>query len=291
MSVIVSVYNRLGAAVNVEVDERNESRKLTTGDKAKDDLMFWARGPADESMDEIAAQNAFYAVSPLLYAGLVLDHADAIEHQGGGVWFGTMKYVSPNNKQQTGQMLVAFDTAGKQQKITSSIATTSAYDNTGSITPNNKNAINATGDKVEGVEITIPEYKLTLTYYAPNDSVTDSYIGVLYALTGTVCNAMFFGMDEGECLFLGAKGSRRGRGDWELTFEFAGSPNATGLTVGDITGIAKKGWEYLWVRYQKSADTTNNVLIDKPLIVYIEQVYHETDLSTLGIGTNFPVFP
>ena len=57
-----------------------------------------------------------------------------------------------------------------------------------------------------------------------------------------------------ECLFLGAAGSKRGADDpsslklrragWEITYRFAASPNRTGITVGEITGIAKKGWEY-----------------------------------------------
>ena len=41
----------------------------------------------------------------------------------------------------------------------------------------------------------------------------------------------------------------RGLEKWELTYQFAASPNAVNLQVGDIQNINKKGWEYLWVRY------------------------------------------
>lgn len=51
-----------------------------------------------------------------------------------------------------------------------------------------------------------------------------------------------------------ASGSQWGTEDWVVTFSFAASPNAVELTVGDITGIDKKGWEYLWVRYQDAED-------------------------------------
>jgi len=47
-------------------------------------------------------------------------------------------------------------------------------------------------------------------------------------------------------LFLGATGSERGEGpddDWEITFRFAANPNQTGLSVGSISGISKKGWK------------------------------------------------
>jgi hypothetical protein len=50
----------------------------------------------------------------------------------------------------------------------------------------------------------------------------------------------FKGFAAGECLFLGAAGTKRGSGDWEIGYRFASSPNVTGLTVGDITGINKK---------------------------------------------------
>jgi hypothetical protein len=287
----LTVTNSDGATIEVAIDERVLSRKLTSGDKAKDDLLYVIQGRGDLSlMDDFAAYGAVINYTPLVYVGLIFDHVDAIEAQGGGIWYATAKYVNPNIKQQTGKELVSFDTAGKQQKVSTGISTPTVYAAGGTVSTK-PTGINATADRVEGVEVTVPEFKLNLTYYVPNDSVTTSYIGMLYSLTGTVCNAEFFGMDEGECLFLGAKGSRRGRGDWELTFDFAGSPNATGLTVGPISGIDKKGWQYLWVRYQKAVDSTNSVLVETPLLVFIETVYTETDLSGLGIGTTFPVFP
>lgn len=291
MGATVTVSNLAGEYIDVLIDERVGSRKLTTGDKAKDDLLFFAQGPNSEAMDDIAAQYAIYAVTPETYGGLVFDHVDGLEHQGAGLWYGTAKYVNPNNTQQTGKSLIAFDTAGAREKIYVGLADIVAYP-TGSAA-DYKRSIGVDGDKVEGCEITVPQYKLTVTFYVPNSSVTTSYIGVLYALTGTVCNGTFYGMDEGECLFLGAKGSRRGRGDWELTFEFAGSPNATGLNIGGITGVAKKGWQYLTVRFQKSPSGSgvNAVIVQTALSVQINTVYNETDFSTLGVGTAFPTFP
>ena len=79
-------------------------------------------------------------------------------------------------------------------------------------------------------------------------------------------------------------GSQRGANDWEMSFRFASSENKTGLTVGEITGIAKKGWEYMWVRYANAEDSTAKALIKKPIAVYIEKVYEDGDFSQLGIG-------
>jgi hypothetical protein len=94
-----------------------------------------------------------------------------------------------------------------------------------------------------------------------------------YAFSGKTDNASFKGCAAGEALFMGASGSKRvTENDWAVTFNFAASPNRTDLTVGDITGISKKGWEYMWVRYQDAEDATAKALVKKPVAVYIEKV-------------------
>ena len=37
-------------------------------------------------------------------------------------------------------------------------------------------------------------------------------------------------------------------------------------------GISKKGWEYLWVRYQDTEDANAKMLIKKPIAAYVEKV-------------------
>ena len=87
-------------------------------------------------------------------------------------------------------------------------------------------------------------------------------------------------------LFLGASGSRRGTGvdsDWEITFRFAASPNASGISVGPISGISKKGWEYLWVRYADAEDAGSQAIVKRPVAAYVERVYDQGNFSALGI--------
>ena len=105
-------------------------------------------------------------------------------------------------------------------------------------------------------------------------------------MPNTNASASFKGMAAGECLFLGAAGSQRGSGeDWEINFRFAGSPNRTGITIGTITGIAKKGWEYLWVEYEAEEDSSANRIVKRPVAAHVEKVYEEGDFSILEIGT------
>ena len=50
------------------------------------------------------------------------------------------------------------------------------------------------------------------------------------------------------------------------------SPNGTGFAVGEITGVAKKAWEYMWVRYADAEDATAKAVVKKLVAVYIEKV-------------------
>ena len=86
-------------------------------------------------------------------------------------------------------------------------------------------------------------------------------------------------------MFLGASGAKRGFEDWEITFRFAASPNVAGLSLGNISGINKEGWQYLWVRFADDEDGSSSTLIKKPVAAYVERVYEYGDFSGLGIGT------
>jgi hypothetical protein len=206
-----------------------------------------------------------------------------IAHQGSGLWEVSVRYGKREPK-EPGESSFSFDTGGGTHHITHSITTVARYGLPGRPPANFHSAINVHGDSVEGLDITIPVYNFKETHYIPVALVTPAYKATLFSLTGKVNNAPFKGFAAGEVLFLGASGSKRGREDWEITFSFAASPNATGLTVGDITGINKKGWEYLWVRYEDDVDGVAKQLIKKPIAVYVEQVYPYGDFSLLGLG-------
>jgi len=125
------------------------------------------------------------------------------------------------------------------------------------------------------------------TVYKRPGSVDSTYRITCHNLTARTNNAAFRGFPAGDVLFLGVRGSRRGRQAddlWELTFSFAASPNGTNLVVGDITVPSKKGWEYLWVYYEDAV--AGNLHARRPRAAVVERVYDEGDFSLLGIGTS-----
>jgi hypothetical protein len=68
-----------------------------------------------------------------------------------------------------------------------------------------------------------------------------------------------------------------------IACRFAASPNVANLTIGDITGIDNKGWEYPWGRYADGKEIVAKVLVKKSIAVYVEHVYLYGDLSLMGI--------
>lgn len=166
--------------------------------------------------------------------------------------------------------------------------------------PNQFKAIGVDGDSVAGVDVIVPALQWTETYDVPSVYVTSNYVKTVAALTGAVNQSTFRSFAAGEVLFAGCSGNQewdeeKGDGPWSLSFKFIASPNRgapTGSTgtpaypaidVGPITGVFKKGHEYLWVRYED--DVNDNTMLKKPRHVYVNRVYPEADFRGLGIGT------
>ena len=182
-----------------------------------------------------------------------------------------------------GESRYQFDTGGGTQHITQSIANIGKYAPDGQTAPDFQGAIGVTHDSVEGVDIEIPSYNFSETHYLSNSVVTAAYKQTLAALSKKVNNAPFKDFEAGEVFFHGASGSKTGDDKWEITFSFAASKNATNITIGDIVVPAKKGWQYLWVRYADSEDNSAKRVVKKPIAAYVEKVYEEADFSGLGI--------
>ena len=186
----------------------------------------------------------------------------------------------------------SFDTSGGTQHKTQaySVGSGSTLDfeyRYPSSATNMSGAIGVDDTSVHGVDVVVPALTWTETYDVPHSYVTANYIKTVAGLTGTVNNATFRSFEAGEVLFMGASGSQewddqKGNGPWSLSFKFAASKNETGITIGSISGIQKKGWHYLWVRYETASDTSS--VFQRPKAVYVSKVYQEGSFSGLGIG-------
>jgi hypothetical protein len=257
------------------ITERFDSREINESkDNPTADLVYSIRGTESESV----ADGLMVSAMPTLFRGLVLDSYRII-HLGGGVWEGTARYVKWKSDAQ-----FTFDTGGGSQHVTQSYVNVQRAAAPGYFAPNYFGAIGVTDDRVEGTDITVPVFNFTETHYILDELVTPAYKLALFNLTGKVNGGAFKGFAKGEVLFLGASGAKRGLEDWEITFRFAGSPNVTGLSLGNISGINKEGWHYLWLRFIDDEDATAKALIKRPVAAYVERVYPYGDFAALGIG-------
>lgn len=271
----------------IYLEEKYEGRRPSDGDRPANEipyLIFATEGEVEEE-----ALVALRAGTPPTLGDLKLTQCQ-ITAAHNDHFEGVATYASDATTKETGESSFTFDTTGGTFHLTQSKQTMQSRMAGGVDGPNLKGVIGATADgEPAGVDITLPQYAFSETHYLADEDVTLAYRGLLFALTGTKNNATFKGCAAGECLFLGARGSKRGRGDWEITFLFAASPNVTDLTIGDITGINKKGWDYLWVRYVpivvELGGSLGKILSQAPQIVLVEKVYDDADHSLLAIGT------
>lgn len=263
------------------VQELFAGRTETISDKSKAEIAYLVTKAADEA--DVKA--AVFSAIPPFYGVLLLRSVTLDERINLDTWKVTVTYDLPDPVNQTNpEPVFSFDTGGGTQHITQSRQTVARYGPAASAALGG--AIGYDGENVAGVDITVPVYTFSEVQYLPLAMVTPQYKGVLFNLTGTVNSFPFRLLNPGECLFLGASGSKRGSdGTWEINFKFAAQPNRSNLMVGTIGPIAKKGWEYLWVQYGDDVDPAAKVLIKKPIAVYVEQVYEYADFGLLGIGT------
>lgn len=256
------------------VTELFHGRSETIAEKSSVEVHYVVTEAASESDVRSAALSG----TPLDYYGLPRKSVELSERINETTWKVSVRYEKADSEPppETPEPVTSFDSTGGTQHITQSLATVgrhgpSASDQLGG-------AIGYDGENVNGVDIAVPVWNWSETHYL---QVINS--AAYYGLTGKVNADVFRGFQPGEVLFLGASGSKRGDGLWEITFKFAASPNKTALTVGEITDIAKKGWEYLWVQYGDDVDDTAKLRIKKPIAVYVEKVYEEGNLGSMGI--------
>lgn len=261
------------------IAELFQGRSETLAEKSSAELPYVVRGAADEAEVKALA----LAGTPAAHDGLPRKSIEIVERVNADTWKVAVRYET-SEMPDLPEPQFSFDTGGGTQHVTQSLATVQRYAPAGKVAPDFKGAIGVSSDAVEGVDIAVPVYCFAETHYLPDSMVTNPYKGLLFALTGKVNNAPFKGFQPGECLFMGASGSKRGTENWELAFRFAASPNRAGLAVGDIAGIEKKGWEYMWVRYADAEDAAAKTLVKRPAAVYIERVYESGDFAGLGIG-------
>jgi hypothetical protein len=283
--------------------EDGDSRQATIvrkGKKATSSYMksYKVFGTADDTVlhaainAEISAYGQYWQYPGLPNMKLYAE-SYSVSFLGDNAWQVQISYAKDGAEDGTEPLKRArsFDTTGGTQHITQAESEVGYPSGFGGANYQFM-AIGVDSNGVNGVDIVVPQLQWQESYDVPNAYVTATYVRGLAGITGTTNNASFRGFEAGEVLFVGCSGSQewddqKGKGPWSLSYRFVASKNVTGKTVGSITGIDKKGHEYLWVRYEQAVSGSASDLLQKPKAVYVNKVYKDSDFSLLGIGTGY----
>lgn len=240
---------------------------------------------SDSTIEADAALAALLAAAPIMLHSLPRDDKSAKveEIKEGLTYEGTVTWIK---KEESGDCSFTFDISGEQSHITHSLSTVVKYPLAAA--PDCKQAIGVTPDGVQGTDVLIPRITRNVKKTFDLADIDPSYIDGLEGLVGKTNDASFSVMGStyaaGEALFSGASGGLAADSDkFEISFVFAISKNETGLVIGDITGIAKDGWDYLWVMYETEEDAVTKRLVEIPAYVYVERVFERADFSPLAV--------
>jgi hypothetical protein len=243
-------------------------------------------------VDDVLARAYAAAASPLLWDNLYRQDI-RLESQGWAHWAIEVPYGPRETKQpEAGECRFSFDTGGGTARITQAKEHIASYKHPElAAPPNHKGAIGVTSDgaakTVEGCDITVPAFKWTEEWTLPSTTITWTYSQILKALTGRTNDDEFRNFGKGQVLCVGAQGRQSTKDPTiaDLTLNFLQSDDFAGLTMGDIEGIVKQGWHYLWVEYWSKEDPASNLLVKVPKAVHVERVYDEGDFELFGVGT------
>jgi hypothetical protein len=259
-----------------------------------------------DSLTDMSSYLGTNTLVPAMFDGLIYEDITR-EQLAPGVWRWAARYVEPrksdesNDQIDVGEYNVSFDTTGGSLKVFWTPDHTNrvtAYPATPTSPPagwlpptDHKGGINmrkgTNGPEAQGVEIVIPVLKFTISYRRARDAdeaAWFTYMKSIAALTGRVNDATFKTFAKGEVLFLGGGGKQGIQSDPVLDFQFAASPNITGLVFDSITGVDKNGHDYLWIESEPEVDGAAKRGRAKPVGVYVHELYEMQSFDPIGVG-------
>lgn len=257
--------------MSIVVKETRRSRSRTLDSRELEYIAWGSNDPA-------AIETAITAVLPTSIDGLIVTaYTQRPRDDDDSVFDATVSY---GQAPQDGAPELSFELSMQTSHVTQSLERVHAY---GTGAPNLPGiGFSSKDGKYEGTDIQIPVFTWRESVTRSRASVDNAFLGQLMTCASNPVNsATFRGFAIGEVMFLGASGGQKGADKMSIAYAFAGSPNLTGLSIGSITGIAKKGWEYLWALYESNADDTNKFLVELPRAVYIERMYNTSNFATL----------
>jgi len=210
--------------------------------------------------------------------GLLFRQDVKLSNRGHKLWHVDVPYA--RQKKEGGDVRFDFDTSGATVRINHAKQHVETYPVDSDDDPH-KGLIGVHDGNVEGADIIIPALRINYTFHHPRGVINEATARNLARVTGMTNSQPWRSFAAGELLFIGARGSDGSNAEAEVSYSFIASENASGLNIGDIAGIAKKGHDYLWIEYTDEVADDGPVM--RPRRVHVERVYDEIDYA-IGLG-------
>ena len=175
---------------------------------------------------------------------------------------------------------VSFSTTGATTHLNQSLLTRGIYAAPGAAAPVYHGAIGVSDSGVAGVDITVPAFEFSVR--KKFEYVSTAYLLAMVSMTGRTNSSPWSIFAAGEALFLGGEGGEDENNWVDVTYHFAARPNESNLTIGNISGVEKYGWDYLWVKHGEKV--VGDRVLQVPEAAYVEQVYRGGNFGVLGIS-------
>jgi hypothetical protein len=215
-----------------QFDEAPDSRSQTANPPSETRIYV-----ASGEFDPLVVKAYAYGGTPAFVATVeaILYRQDIqVEPDGHRLFRVVVPYAK--NKKEQGNFSFDFDTSGGSIHIKASKSTVSRYP--------------AAGAKDHKQLIVVPATKINCHFTHPLGVVTLNHAFYLAEITGKVNNDNIFGRQPGEILFLGGSGGDGTDAPAQVKYSFAYEKNLSDLIFGAITGVAKDGWDYIWLEYE-----------------------------------------
>lgn len=260
-----------------------ETKNSRSGDLDRRTIKYFVRGTDDDTAAIQHVNNS--ADVPLTWAGLPRSGI-VIEQLADEFWQAEVNYGRRENGEDpgpTGSITYSFETSVETVHITHSLGTVQSYVASGFRAKNYKQGIGPTEDGgYTGVDIPIAVSSFSYAFKFASGTLTDSYILAVESAVGRWNDRVWRGRAEGEVLLAGVSGSQGTSETPTLQFRFKRRPNVDNLQIGDVDGIAKRGWDYLQVFTEREAQDSEK-LVSVAKQVNVEQVLRNADfLAILG---------
>lgn len=239
-----------------------------------------------EGSDDYADVVAELGVIPSVVDGLPRQRIRR-EHVGGGFWYLTAEYSAvdqPSEPLQLGdEPRTEFDTTGGERVLRTHATIRNGYAGPGLITvADYGGAMNVVDGVANGIEIETGGGVLTLSQVITRAQASDAYVRKLMTYAKRVVNnAAFRGFEAYEVRFMSARLTTRGDDNLDLTRVYNVAQNVPSGTYAGVTGIDKRGHEYIWASLERKADATAQTVVPRVLGVYVHEIYEPIDFGEL----------